>query len=374
MPVEAVLIGTRGGGDMWSDVYADIMRAAWQENVTVYIYIQPGNIRDGKNRLQEAGANVFDLENPAKTVWLPFEVTSAWMRDYGPHFYFSNTSKALEGGTLGAIYDRPGDYYVAADFARKRVDLSYTKLNLEFEWGNFQTNGKGLCIISDRVPSEEWSEFDKAGCVDLAVVSALDGEPTGHVDLFMFWADPNTLVIGVYTEAQDPINHKIMLEVADSLRKKYGKKYGFAVELMPMPSNCPRVGLKVPESCPDTTDVKIYRSYTNLLHLNKKLLVPVYQESTTYQQQALKMLASVANGRYKNGIVPINSDVVIRMEGAVHCITKTVPKGIIKSHCPTYLDSAFGGVSILCDNHGKCLSNRCACDNGFKGESCSSPA
>ncbi|MCA9581958.1 MAG: agmatine deiminase family protein, partial [Myxococcales bacterium] len=62
-------------------------------------------------------------------------------------------------------------------------------------------------------------------------------------------------------------------------------------------------------------------SYTNALAVNGRVLVPVYDEDTRYQNQAL----AVFKQAYPNhDIVPINSDGIIYWSGAIHCVTMTL--------------------------------------------------
>ena len=64
-----------------------------------------------------------------------------------------------------------------------------------------------------------------------------------------------------------------------------------------------------------------YRSYTNALAINKTVLVPVYRDDMRYQDEALSIFQTAYPER---NIVPIDATEVIRVGGAIHCVTQTV--------------------------------------------------
>ena len=65
----------------------------------------------------------------------------------------------------------------------------------------------------------------------------------------------------------------------------------------------------------------IWRSYTNALTVNGRILVPVYGERT--DDKALGIYQSVLP---HYSIIPIDCRTVINGGGAVHCLTKEVPR------------------------------------------------
>lgn len=73
-------------------------------------------------------------------------------RDFSPIFFRSQYDESTTAGILHISYysDRPRDRGMAPDFA-ERTDLPAYFRDLKFEGGNLLSNGKGLCIMSDRV-------------------------------------------------------------------------------------------------------------------------------------------------------------------------------------------------------------------------------
>lgn len=73
-------------------------------------------------------------------------------RDFSPIFFRSQYDESTTAGILHISYysDRPRDKGMAPDFA-ERTDLPAYFRDLKFEGGNLLSNGKGLCIMSDRV-------------------------------------------------------------------------------------------------------------------------------------------------------------------------------------------------------------------------------
>ena len=82
----------------------------------------------------------------------------------------------------------------------------------------------------------------RLGCVDLVIVDALEDAATGHVDIWLAWADAQTLIVGAYKSDQDPINHRIIeRNLEQKLQNLLDPQTGrpIAIRRMPMPSNCP---------------------------------------------------------------------------------------------------------------------------------------
>ncbi|NND93636.1 MAG: T9SS type A sorting domain-containing protein, partial [Flavobacteriales bacterium] len=74
-----------------------------------------------------------------------------------------------------------------------------------------------------------------------------------------------------------------------------------------------------------------YRTYTNLVFVNKTVLVPVYEEE--FDTPALEILQSELPGY---NVVGIECNDIIQLSGAIHCITKAVgvsdPLLIVEQH------------------------------------------
>jgi agmatine/peptidylarginine deiminase len=73
---------------------------------------------------------------------------------------------------------------------------------------------------------------------------------------------------------------------------------------------------------PDNDRRQVFRTYTNAVALNGVVLVPVYRQHQTGRGAALRTFRQAFPGR---AIVPIESDGIADLAGAVHCMTMQVP-------------------------------------------------
>lgn len=248
----------------------------------------------------------------------PHRTDSVWIRDYGPTLYVD--------GKVAWLFDyvyydrRPRDDLEPRSIAH---DLGYPleRLGLLMEGGNLLSNGAGVCLTSDTVLSHNYiseprsqqiadvsSALADVGCAKLYVLDSLQDEATGHVDIYMTWASPQDLIVGVYTKEQSPANHAIMRR---NIQKLAGHK-GIRIHELPMPD---------PYSKGENT---IIRTWINLLFLGDSVIVPTYDEAdgSNVQQHALQRISDITG----KTVVPINGEQLISERGSIHCLTKTIPQ------------------------------------------------
>jgi agmatine/peptidylarginine deiminase len=233
-----------------------------------------------------------------------------WMRDYGPLVVrgptglrwtvdFSYTERPLDDAVPRAITGIlwPGRAVVEAP--------------LRLENGNLLSDGRGRCVSTDFLFELESSRSRGAirqmlanylGCRELIVLPQLIGEPTGHVDMYVAITGPAEAIVGRFDDELDPDNAALTDRAARKLERA-----GFTVRRIRMPPN----------------DDGVYRSYTNALAVNDVVLVPVYGEEYELEREALAVFASAYPGR---DIVPIDSDLIIDLDGAVHCAAITIAR------------------------------------------------
>jgi agmatine/peptidylarginine deiminase len=281
--------------------------------------------------------------SPDQVHWyLDFASDSFWVRDFGPFFV-----REIETGDLSiedAWYypQRPNDDAMPRDFAT-RIGVPVSDFDLYFEGGNFLPNGGGICIVSSvlldanpHVDKETIEEMfrQQLGCEDLVIVQALKDAATGHVDMWMAWADHTTLVVGEYLETQDAVNRAIIeRNVRKKLQGLRDPATGEPIRIVriPMPSNCPaetrpgqRPGLESPPLasawCPHlSAEERIWRNYLNVLFINDTVLLPVYAQDRTYEAEAIEIWES-----FGFNVVPLDADLIAPAEGMFHCVAKTL--------------------------------------------------
>ena len=255
-PVDAVLLEwwcDSKSPDAWDRMWMEIIAGAVENGAKVYAYLNSNSLERPQETLagcqnllvQEHG---IALDNVEFIQGVP--TNAFWMRDFGPLFV-----RNREGGDL-SIRDphyypnRPKDDAQPAEFAA-RIDVPVADFPLSFEGGNFLPNGGGLCIIGSVAVKANPQYSDKEirklfkvelGCEELIIVDSLQDFATGHVDMFLAWADRTTLIVGEYTQEQDATNRAIIEKnVDDKLTGLIDPDTGEEIELvrMPMPSNCP---------------------------------------------------------------------------------------------------------------------------------------
>jgi agmatine deiminase len=302
-PIKALLIGWPGGASNLTSFFAGVIKAASSEVSTVIVYVPSQTVANGLySALSSAGAPL------SKIKFLKLSLDTIWMRDYGPLMVRANNSSGYRVVDLRYYYGRWND-----DAAPSRLATAWqvpvSRPPLELEGGNFQSDGAGTCIATTQVLKQNSgyttqkvkSLFQQyLGCQSTLILPALDGEGTGHVDMYVTITGPRQAIVGQYSSADDSYNAKIADQGAAIL-----KAAGFTVHRIPMPTNYDGA----------------YRSYTNSLAVGKRVLVPVYSDDRRYESQALAVFKKAYPGFT---IVPIDSTQVIQMAGAIHCVTITL--------------------------------------------------
>lgn len=236
---------------------------------------------------------------------------SPWVRDYGPLQTYE-----LAAGPLwldfGYAWNRPEDDRVPSMLS-SRFEARVESPGFELDGGAVISNGQGLCaltltsLIDAGFPEGESDELEvflaSLGCHATTILPLIPGEPTGHADVvaqflandlvMVAWLDPDTN--GELSRALDA--------VADRLQT--------TAELADYPLEVTRI--------PIHASGETFFSYVNATRLRHRLLVPRFNElpealERTAYSQLERALPDVS-------LVPIDADVMVRLGGAVHCVT-----------------------------------------------------
>lgn len=239
-----------------------------------------------------------------------FRNDAFWTRDFGPvPVAKSNREPAFVDHQY--YPDRTRDDAVPTLMSRYfQVDVY--RPNLATEGGNFMTNGDGLCVATEWLwqgnPGLTEREVDQIkrdyyGCDDLVVLERLEGEGTGHVDMFAKFISEDTVIVGDYVDGSESLNAAILDRNAQRLSNtRLADGTSLRVVRMPMPR----------------ATYPVYRSYTNSLIVNDTVIVPTYAADRRFESEALSIYRSQMPG-YR--VVAVPSDEVIELGGAVHCVT-----------------------------------------------------
>jgi agmatine/peptidylarginine deiminase len=304
---KALLIGWTGS---FPAVVAAIVKAADPVADIWVVHYGSSAKTDFQSQMALYGASTTGLQ------YINTPLDSIWIRDYGPmSLQDADTGKVL---LLDARYfhERFYDDAVPKKFG-DTAGLQSFRMPVKFEGGNFMTDGRGTCVVSQGVlwynsvsqATLEQYFREYMGCWQLVILNPLDGEGTTHIDMFTKLADEDTVVLGEYKSTQDPTNKALM----DENEGIYGGVVlagGGTLEVvrMPMPSNA------------DGN----FRTYVNSQFINGVNLVPVYTNDKTYESQAMTIWQQVLPTWSH---VKIDATELITWSGAVHCILMEVAEG-----------------------------------------------
>ena len=329
-----------------SKLFADIIAASAPTNISIYI------VHDGNGSKQQFNAAIsqYGISTAGlKFVDLPND--SVWMRDYGP------LSVRSPDGTVSfvdpkyyhaRVYDDAIPTHIASSWG-----MNVYRQPLSWEGGTYITDGYGNCYYSQGVywyggvSQNKVHQYQKEylGCQTQTVMKPLQNEGTTHSDMFAKLSSKSSMVLGEYKSSQDFTNKGILDDNADILNAAtLNDGSSLTVTRIPMPSN---------------SGQDVWRTYANTLFVNGVNLVPVYTDSSTYQQAAMSIWQQVMPTWQH---VAIDSTGIIPSGGAVHCITMKVPNGPLNQTEPAATSICNGDFSCEPSDTG---GNTCGL--GFEG-------
>lgn len=283
-----------------ADVEINVTTPMWAHAIWVYLHER------GRANLERV-----------RFLYLP--VDDMWVRDYGP---VVGLDAAGEQVAVDAIFDPLPNYPKARDNAMPRRwaahhEIPTCKLELHTEGGNLWSDGQGTLIMSEQVffsnpylrrdqllaLLHEVLDFEK-----LIITPRLDFEETGHVDLLVKLADAQTVLI---PRPAGWLNHA-NLRAAQALFRRETNARSQPYQVIELPHLPPYLNWGV---------FPIWRTYTNALTVNGCVLVPVY--NVPEDDTALRIYQQAMPGY---SVIPVDSAVGINGGGAVHCMTKEVPR------------------------------------------------
>lgn len=300
-PVAELLVTWDEGDDLEPTFAHLVAEASWSTRVVV-VLDRHQFANDVREAVGDAGGDVDQLSV------IHSDRDSLWMRDYGP--------LVVHDGPKRRVYDfeyfgAELDDVQAKKIAKRRWNRKTTELDLRLEGGNLISSGDGVCLTSDMVLADNPGRTEASirallarelGCRRLLILPRLDGEGTGHVDMFVTLIDRRRALVGRYPRRVDRENARRLDRVARILSGA-----GFEVTRVPMP---------------DHSD-GVFRTYTNAVLVNDAVLVPVYDTDVKHENEALGVFASAFPDRR---IVAVESSNLIELAGAIHCVTMTVAR------------------------------------------------
>lgn len=255
--------------------------------------------------------------NPRHVRFLEAPVDTIWARDFGPVVVRNADGSAHFVDSDYDDGDRPQDDNIPPVLAAA-MGAKCKRSLLSIEGGNLLSNGEGLCLTTSKTVADNVIRgyehpqiqplFKKVfQCRDVAVLEPLVGEPTGHVDMFAAFTAPNTVVIARLDPSKDPVNAAVLDRNAKKLAGFPTLDGPLQVERIPMPAQADG----------------LWRSFTNVLFFNGVLMMPTYKGvDNEMERTAAETFRRLLPGWKVEGI---DCTKLIRMGGAVHCVTLNLP-------------------------------------------------
>ena len=323
------------GGDDIDTMYVQMVDATLDAGATPRIVVKNATERTQiTNYLASAGVPTGQIE------FNIYRFNSMWVRDYGP-FPLIDYQGETAWSDSNYYPTRPRDDNLPIWLAGELGYPCY-HFDVDFEGGNFANNGDGLCLATETLmlynPSYTEAEMEDVfetylGCEDLVLLEPMQGDGTGHIDMFTIFIDRDTIVVGEFEASQDATN-KAILDANTALLDGYPLPGGGTLNVVRIPMPNPAYAYK--------------RTFTNGLHINNIYLLPVYSVSQDKAAQAKAILESQLPGWE---IRPMNADAIIPYYGAMHCITQVNRIGTgdcWDDDADGYDDEACGGTD--CDD------------------------
>lgn len=241
-----------------------------------------------------------------------------WVRDYGPIVGLDVRGEQV---AVNAVYDPLPHYPQARDNAMPLRWATYGEiplrmLDLHTEGGNLWSDGAGTLLMSEdifrRNPGLDRHTLKRMlhqtfAYEKLIITPRLRLEETGHIDLLVKLASADTVLI---TAAGNGLNGERLRKVHDLFGQEtnaQGQKY--RIFALPAPPFYLNWGI-----------YPVWRSYTNALTVNGRVLVPVF--GLAEDARALEVYQAAMPD---HEIVPIDCRASVNGGGAVHCLTKEIP-------------------------------------------------
>lgn len=275
--------------------------------------------------LYENECDIKKLRGQKNVILWRIRLNDSWCRDFAP-------LSVKKGGKIvlldfifnawGAKYESALDNKAGAkihkklrkNFERRYGRVKLTQKNFILEGGSIDCNGKTMLTTAQCLLSKNRNNLSKARLTQKLqkyfgvkrVIwlenGFLEGDDTdSHIDNLARFVDKKTIV---YLKCEDRNDaHFSALEAMEAeLKKKCGD---FKLVALPLPKAIFYDGARLPAS------------YVNFIFANGAIFVPIFGDENG-DKKAIEIFKKIAKGRE---VVPIDSRVLIRQGGGLHCST-----------------------------------------------------
>ena len=298
--------------DFNHSVVIEIAKATYDRTQLVVVVDLEESLDEARSALESAGVPLNRIRFGISDCEAP------WFRDDGPIVSRSSTGDMIWFDSRLTRDDRMGRTVLDAlpTTLRRNWKTRVADIPIHVEGGMLLSNGKGLTIgaatiaavnhqygFSDDTIARELRRI--TGAKNWQFVDTLIGERTEHVDLFLTFVSPTTVVVGDYDNPKDP-NTALLDEIAMQLGEVVLGDQPLKVVRMPMPRS----------------EEPYFPSYTNVVFANGILLVPSYdgepKEAELKVKQIYESLLPDWEVRF------INCSRLKRTGGALHCLVSNL--------------------------------------------------
>ncbi len=275
---------------------------------------------------QEAGDAAMRCGPSVKIV--PVPIDDSWLRDSAPTFLVGPSGeRAAAAFTFNAWGNKFQPHDKDAALGERIADLAGVpayRSPLVVEGGGFLSDGEGTlitaetCVLNDnRNPgvSKADAEAELRAMLGVDKVIWLPGDITdtatdGHVDGYVAYVRPGTLLFEVVADPADP-RFALMAENRKVLERETDAR-GRRFDLLPL-AEAPRSAVPPAETC-------YCRSYVNFYIANGAIIAPAYgiDEDTD-------VFDTLRRAYPDREVVPVPLKDLFRGGGGIHCITQQEP-------------------------------------------------
>lgn len=314
-PARGVLFRYQSGA--FSDVVTDLVAALTGDpdhgELAFVVVASTSQENAARSAFTAAGADL------GKVRFIIMPSDSAWIRDYGPHFIWQGGADAI----VDSHYypERPLDNFIPTLLADDYfVNPSYD-MPLYYSGGNFQPTSDRQGFITELVFEDNpgfteeavaalYSEYQGIDTLHVMPQLPPSVDGTGHVDMWMYLVDEDTVIISEFLPGSNPEAISITNNAVP-----YMQALGYEV-------------FRTPAFNANHVFGPTHFTYTNGFRVNDRIFVPTYGEGNpayvTYDNQAIAAWQQAAGPAVE--IVPIDAYTIIWAAGAFHCVVMQIPR------------------------------------------------
>ncbi|MCK9463904.1 MAG: agmatine deiminase family protein [Proteobacteria bacterium] len=349
-PMDSALITVINYGGAYFPMWRDMIDAY---SGVAHVYIIMDNTTT-QNYLQTL---LDDVGVPADAyTYLDYPVNTIWVRDYGPEtvreedgtrhivdFDYGST-RPLDNAIPGVV---AADSWFNADGSPAPLSESAHQVS----GGNIMTDGAGTCFFSNILYGYEkptgWSDEDVTnefrdylGCEQMIILNPICLDATGHIDLYAKILGRHSILLGQYptdthftgeTESGESSGHCSDPHFPNDYQDQEDN-----LAILEATTNLegePWVITRLPMLEPyEDGGWWVYRSYMNSQIINGVVAMPSYyepqnDETADYLLDKEAEAITAYEAAAPNGVEvwAIDSDHIIPLAGAIHCITHEMP-------------------------------------------------